>query len=207
MSSHDPTPALLSRMQRVLSSPAANAVRFQLDNVAIHSYMLGYIATAVGDDRVHVRVDGSRANSYNPEFNTINFIFADPDDATIVHESTHAAIDATNPGLAVTVATGEAVAYVAESVYALNAGFDDHTIDDRGIMRAAYVLARQIRAYNAINPSGVYTCPPSDVATLKSALIGSRLAQDFAKSFVQDGLGEGPRRGLIGSMILQSRGK
>jgi hypothetical protein len=205
MGSQDPSPALLTRAQRILTSAPANAIRFRLDNVAIHSYMFGYIGSSIADDRVHIRIDASRGNGYDPAFNTITFTSSDPDTATIVHEATHAVIDATNPGLAVSVATGEAVAYVAESVYALNAGLDDHTIDDRGIMRTAYVLARQIRAFNTTSRTGVFTCPYSDVTALKSALVGSRLAQDFAKSFVQDGLAEGPRRGLIGSMILQSR--
>jgi hypothetical protein len=38
------------------------------------------------------------------------------------HESTHALIDATNPGLEVSVGLGEAAAYLAEAILAINDG-------------------------------------------------------------------------------------
>jgi hypothetical protein len=201
----DANRAIIQRAARILTSPAANALRFRLDNITIHSYMMGYLATRLTDDRVHVTVDSSRSNHYDPGTDTINWNSTSVTDPTIVHESVHAVIDATHVGQTVSVATGEAVAYVAESLYAMNAGDDDHTIDDRNLMRASYVLARQIRAFNTANPSGVFVCPANLVADVKAALMGSALAQPWKTTYLQDGIYEGPRRGLIGMMWLEDQ--
>lgn len=196
---------LRARADSILRKPACNSIRFRLDNVTLHTFMYGYIGHAIANDRVHIRIDGNRGDSYDPGNDTITFGSTDIPDYTIVHEATHAIIDATHSGKTVTVAAGEAVAYVAESLYALNAGHTSHTIDDPRLMRTAYTIARQIRAFNASQSTGVFTVAAGDVTQIKSDLAGSGLRQAFSHGFVQDGIYEGPRRGLIGMMFIESR--
>src|SRR2546423_8403338 len=118
------TSRLRSRAENVLSSPACRAVRFRLDNVAIQTFMYSTIANAIREDRVHMRIGRSR--HYDHLTNTIWLDTADVPPYVIVHEATHAVLDATHVGQNITVGTHEAAAYLAETVYALNAGDSTH---------------------------------------------------------------------------------
>ena len=195
------------RADSILRTQACNSIHFRVDNVTINSYMTGYIGHAILKDRVHLTVDSDHTNNYDHRNDTINFYSLNEPSWAIVHESIHAVIDATHGGKTVTVGTGEAVAYIAETVYALNAGLTSHTIDDHRTMSTAYRIAKQIRAYNASGATGVYTVPQGEVDAMKAALMGSNLRQDFTQGFVQNGIYEGPKRGIIGMMYLEDRKK
>jgi hypothetical protein len=73
--------------------------------------MLGYIGSEILRDKVHVREGGS--NWYDHVSNVRSVDDFDTEPHVIVHEATHAVIDATNPGLIITKGSGEAAAYLA----------------------------------------------------------------------------------------------
>lgn len=179
---------LRSRMARVLRSKACFAIRFRLDNVGIQTYMYSYIADAIVDNRVHVEIGDGHHYDYHP--NTITFDSLDVEPATIVHEATHAVIDATHSGKNITNGAHEASAYLAEALYDMNVD-DDINVDIPHLARPLYLLARQVKAFNASHASGLFVCPQSDTLYIKAILNGARGANDVNRVDRMDGIGDG----------------
>jgi hypothetical protein len=105
---------LRARAATILSSSTCQKIRFKLDNIAIQTFMYSYVAGLIRDDHVHINIGSG--NGYEYESNTITYESVDVSPKAIVHEATHAVIDATNPDKYVTKGTHEAAAYLAESV-------------------------------------------------------------------------------------------
>lgn len=193
------------RAARILKSQACLDIRFQLDKVGIQTFMYSYIGSAISDDKVHLNI--GTGHNYNPATNTITFNAIDVDAPTIVHEATHAIIDATHVGQKFTTGVHEAAAYLAETVYALNANYGSHQIDVPHLAPSLYDLARRIKAFNSQNKSGLFVCPASDTFSIIAILGNSKLGMDVDHTEVMDGINEAPHRGLLGHMALESRKK
>lgn len=88
--------------------------------------------------------------------------------STIVHEATHAVIDADHFNQVVTTGTHEAAAYIAETVFALATNEKGHTLDVSGLRKPLRRIAERIRAFCA-KDSGV--CPISTAKTQQIKLI------------------------------------
>ncbi len=163
--------------------------------------MYSYVAGLVRDDHVHINIGSG--NGYDYVSNTITYNSVDVSPKAIVHEATHAVIDATNPGKEVTKGTHEAAAYLAESVYALLCG-DQPETDVKNLTQPVADLARKVMAFNKSNASGLFACPLSDTEYIKKVLASSQLAGDQGRADKQDGV---PYRsgGLIRQMWLDSR--
>src|SRR5260221_4984324 len=91
-------------MSNTLHSPACRAIRFRVDNVAIQTYMYSYIGDAITNRLIQVDPTGT-GRTYDPASNvlTVDSLHVPP--AVIVHEATHAAINATHQGKRITTGT------------------------------------------------------------------------------------------------------
>jgi hypothetical protein len=112
---------LREKAANVLRSATCTSIRFRLDNVRIERSMYPYIAGAILENRVHIEEGGG--DGYDHTTNTIFFQSTGVQPATIVHEATHAVIDATMKGQNITKGTGEAVAYLAEAQHSVPGTF------------------------------------------------------------------------------------
>lgn len=194
--------SLRLRAQGILKSQACMAIRFKIDNVGIQTFMYAYIADAIYKDQVHIRIGEGRGYDYTS--NTITFDSINVDPPIIVHESTHAVIDATHVGKTITVGTHETAAYLAETLYALNSNYNQHIIDDQNIMRSIYKLARKIQNFNSKHQSGLFSCPPDDILYIKRVLEHSALRMNVNREDKMDGIYQGPKQGLIRQLFLES---
>src|SRR4051812_34436564 len=110
------TQKLRSKIKKTLCTPVCNMIRFELDNVSIRYLHYNYVAGLIERDKIHINV--SDGHSYDHDTDIITFDGENVAPNVIVHEATHAVIDAVNPGLTITKATGELCAYLAETIYA-----------------------------------------------------------------------------------------
>jgi hypothetical protein len=172
------------KIWRTLKTNACTAIRFKLDNVRIQTYMYTYMADAVYNDRVHV-AEG-RGNGYDDETNTLRFLDADPEPYVLVHETTHAIIDATHPGKSISKGAHEASAYLAETIWAIHVG-EEVSLDVARLDRPVYQLAKKVIAFNQKNKSGLYDCHYNDTFEIKAILNGM---YDVSTVRTMDGIGD-----------------
>lgn len=191
MSKESEREQLIQKIDRTLKSRECYAIRFQLENIGIQTYMYSFIAQAIHEDRIHAQV-GSGDN-YNPLTNpsTLTFSFADPPGRTIVHESTHAVIEATHKGRKIARAANEAAAFLAESIYGLYTG--ESMEGYPGYFAPPFFqLAEKVHEFNLNHRSGLFVCPPEDVANLKRLI--STLPYSYGSATQVDtirGIGDG----------------
>jgi hypothetical protein len=146
--------------------------------IHIGSFMYNYIAQVFLDKRIIIKFGDS------PSFNNVTReleIQEDPNDATIVHESTHILIDGCHLGKSITRGEHEAAAYLAESLWALNSN-NDNSIDDIHLRIQCSKLAHKAKEYNSSH-SDAYMCDPADIQYIV-AILGN-LSYDTSKSDVQ----------------------
>ncbi len=186
MASESEIRALRLRTQAILRSQVCQKIRFKLANVQIQTFMYGYIGSAIADDRVHLRV--GNGHNYNPASNTITFDSEEPDAATIVHEATHAVIDATHVGKTITTGVHETSAYLAETMYTLLTGKDPF-LDVPHLTHPVAQLARSVIAFNK-KSNGVYQCSLSETRGIIAILEHSNLRMDTAHTERMDGIGD-----------------
>jgi hypothetical protein len=189
MASEKELKQLRLRVGHVLKSPECLEIRFKMGDILIQRFMYTYIAQAIMDDTVHLDIDDG--NGYDHECNTITYDSLDVGPAAIVHEATHALINATNVGKTITKGMHEAAAYLAEALWALNAG-RDVSVDVPHMDRPLRRLARSIQEFNPSNVSGSYVCPPAEVAYLQAVLASSALGMEINRADRQPGIGDGP---------------
>lgn len=164
---------LRAKAKTLLTSSVCKQIRFKLDNVAIQYLMYGYVAGLIAEDHVHIKVESG--DGYDHVFNTMTFSSADPHAATIVHEATHAVIDATNAGKDVTKGTHETAAYLAETIFSLLSG-DSPDLGVPYLTPPLVELAGKVMAFNKSGKSGLFVCPLTDTEYVKKILASSRLA-------------------------------
>ncbi|MBR1155223.1 hypothetical protein [Bradyrhizobium sp. JYMT SZCCT0428] len=180
-------PSFRSRAKGILTSPACNNIRFKLDNVQIRSFMFGYIGDAIARNRVHIKAEGF--NGYDHESDTIFLVSPDVRPHELVHEATHAVIDATNRGLVISKGPGEAAAYLAETVYSIVTQGEANSLDVPHLTPPVASLARRLIEYNK-DPRRTFTCPASDVTLIKAILGSSKLAGNMARMDTMNGITE-----------------
>jgi len=131
--------------------------------------MYAYIGDAIVDRRIPVELGGG--NGYDPDSDppAIHWELLKVPPKAIVHEATHAVINATHVGSAITKATHEAAAYLAESMFELLSGRDPQT-DVALLTGPATRLAQSAIDFNESNPNATFTCPPPDTVFIKSIL-------------------------------------
>jgi hypothetical protein len=180
------------RMSRILHSKECRAIRFKLDNVTIQTYMYAYIGDAITDRLVQINTATS-GHAYDHLSNTIFVDSHSVAPAVIVHEATHAVIDATHQGKSISVGTHEASAYLAETLYSMACGDDDASVDVPHLDRPLMLLARQVNAFNASHPSGSFVCPDSDVMYIKAIIKSSGLRSNVDRVDTMNGIGQNGR--------------
>jgi hypothetical protein len=171
------------RIVRVLATPACAEIRFKLADVRIYRLRYNYLAGLVQADKVHVDFGGPR---YDYKSKTI-LLDEGEWDATVVHESTHALINISHAGETLTNGVHEASAYVAEALWALNAG-RDVAIDVPHVDIQATRVARKIKDFNARNPVGLYEVEPADYVNIQTLLKISKNGTDVDSKYVQVGV-------------------
>jgi hypothetical protein len=145
---------------RSLKSPILNLVRFQLNNVKIQYLQYNWISDLVVSGKISLTMSAGR--SYDHMTDTLSIDDADAAFNVIVHEATHAIIDACYPGLKITKGTGEACAYLAETVF--NIAWKDEApyLDMNYLTKPVAQLARRVLAFNAGHPQP-YVCDQGSV--------------------------------------------
>jgi hypothetical protein len=190
MASKEATIAKLrARIVGVVATPACADIRFKLANVHIHRFMYNYVAGLIQEDRIHVDTDGNPGYDHNSKTLVLD---EDEPDATIVHESTHALINITHAGKTITKGVHETSAYLAEALWALNAGREiaiDVPVVDRKVGR----LARKIKAFYAGNRMQLYDVEPGDYVDIQQHLAASALKMDINREDVQIGICNGSK--------------
>jgi hypothetical protein len=123
--------SLKKRVVSVLRSPACMSIQFTYVGSTVMGYGYGYVADVIekGGIQIKIRDTGSFTAGYDHRGSTPTFTFsnADPEivsspegSATIVHEATHAVIDAVRKGRTIAFGDNEVAAYLAETIYRIN---------------------------------------------------------------------------------------
>jgi hypothetical protein len=177
------------RAQSILRSATCRKIRFKLDTVNIQTYMYAYIGDAIVNRRINVDLGG---RSYDPDANLLRYDSVNEEPKAIVHEATHAAINATHAGMKLTKATHEAAAYLAESMYEMLSGREAAT-DVSGLTGPVARLARAAIDFNESNKNATFACPRYDTENIKSILMRSGNVGDYTTPKLQPGIGDGAR--------------
>ena len=83
--------------------------------MAIEYLMYNYVANLIEQNKIRIGMSSGRTYNHISDYITFDSVDVGPE--VIVHEATHALIDAVYPGLTITNGTGEACAYLAETIY------------------------------------------------------------------------------------------
>lgn len=167
--------SLRQRTVGILRSKPCMDIKFTMDNITIMGYGYGYISQMIEEENVDFSIGnvGNFTALYNSRNNTFGFKTADigksgdaGERGTIVHEATHAVIDATGKGRTIKYATDEVAAYLAEMIYALNCRDPINTTGP--VAGPLYLLARKVLGWRG---EGVYVCDPADTRPLKATII------------------------------------
>jgi hypothetical protein len=157
----------------VLRSRACMSIEFGISGMSIMPYGYGYVADMLDQGAISIGFAdiGPVTAQYSPSrftFGRNALASASSADgrATIVHEATHAQIDGTHPGKYVDRGDNEMAAYLAETIYRINAG--DPTPDDGYIGAPLVTLARKVIA---LAPDGFYELTPYDYENLKPQIL------------------------------------
>jgi hypothetical protein len=158
---------LRSKTKNILCSTLCNQIRFRLDDIHIDYLMYNYVAGLIDGDKMHIGMDSGR--NYSHETDTLRFESDDIPPWVIVHEATHALIDAVYPGRKVTKGTHEACAYLAETMYSLVLRGEFPDLEIPYLSAPVYRLAKNVMEYNS-NHKDAYVCPSGDVDHIKAIM-------------------------------------
>lgn len=155
---------LRNKAESILRPKPCMDIKFTLSGMTLMGYGYGYVAQMLTDGVIKVVIGQTHGFTarYDSSINTLFFGTRNPGDlgtvdgrGTVVHECTHAVVDATQKGKFVAFGNDEVAAYIAQTVYSLNAG---DTINTVGPLSGPLVkIASKIRAYDA---EGVYQVDP-----------------------------------------------
>jgi hypothetical protein len=167
----------------VLHSSACLNIQFGLKGSYIMPYGYGYVADALAQGAVQIGLadlGNGRNGDYTPgmlRFRRDALSNATSADvrATIVHEATHAVFDGTCPGKTIARADNEFAAYLAESIYRINAG---DPVPGGAYVGAQFdTLARKVIVCTA---DGVYDLLPYDYEDLEPLVMQAYQAEAAA---------------------------
>lgn len=197
--------ALRSRIGQILMSPQCQKINFTFDNVYIDGSSFSYVALSSlqkSGFKVQINATQSSEAMYSPNTNTFVFKKAGYGNAThpfemmtIVHESTHAVIDA--KGRKTLMLANEVCSYIAGALFNQFrkdmelSSFDDGTQPAGGIYREAHEVATKMaRIIKRFNYTGCYNLMSSDtkVAALVAAVKGSSSRYSKNDSYGENGL-------------------
>ncbi len=148
-------------------------IRFSIAGITLMGYGYGYIADMLALDSVHVAIGntGGFTATYDNKSNTITFGTRNPADlgtvdgrGTVIHECTHAVIDAVAKGRSVAYGDDEVAAYLAQTVYSLNAGDKINKVGP--VAGPLYAVASKIRA-----AQGVYVVDPAEIVGVRAQIL------------------------------------
>jgi hypothetical protein len=143
------------------------------------------------DDTVHLAISNARHYDHKTNVLTLDSLNVDP--PVIVHESTHALINATHVGKSIRCGSHETAAYLAESLWALNTD-NDVAVDVPHLNQRMYRLARRVKEFNSQNRMGLFVCDPAEVQYMETLMRISANGTDVDRVDVQLGIGDGPKR-------------
>ena len=163
------TPAfqLRQRTTRILCSTHCNLIRFQLDNVKIESLMYNYVANLIEQNKIRIGMSSGRTYNHISDYITFDSVDVGPE--VIVHEATHALIDAVYPGLTITKGTGEACAYLAETMYSWATIRASRDLEIPHLTTPVSRLAQNALAHNRSHKQA-YVCPPAEIDSIKAVM-------------------------------------
>lgn len=161
-----PEDVLRASAAAILRTRPCLDIAFVFAGISFMGYHYGYVADLIQQDRIHVKVGntGGFTATYDYRWDKITFSSADPAQlaapdarATLVHEATHAVVDLTHKGRSVDYGNNEVAAYIAETLYRLNAdiSFDKYT----PVGGRLYTIATAIKNKKQDGP---YEVDPSD---------------------------------------------
>ena len=164
--------SIIRLMNSILRSDAINHVQFRIASVSVMPYGYGYIADMLQSGTITV-VFNDLGNlvtaAYNKCVITINSngavdLSGPGGRGTLVHESTHAVMDAIGVGKMIDYGDCEVAAYVAQYVYSMASG-DVVNVDGPWGAPSARI------ANSVLNSQGLYDLPPAEYQDLKSTLL------------------------------------
>jgi len=168
----------------ILRSRACLDIAFKNAGVSIMGYGYGYVADMLEQGKVSATVGntGGFTAKYDGRTNTMTFgsdalreALTPSGRGTIVHEATHAVIDAVAPGRTIGYGDEEVSAYLAQTIYALNRRDPINRVGP--LAGPAYEIAERIRNFRG--DKGIYECTPSEVFGMRAVILQvyGRLAQ------------------------------
>lgn len=151
-----------------------------------------YIAQVIREGR-YIQTTIGNGSGYDDTSNLHRLIFPSESPAarTIVHESTHAVIDATHKGKQIVKGVNEAAAFLAEAIYGMYTG---ESMDGYPgyFAHAVHRLAEQVHEFNVKHASGLFVCPSGDVMNLRALIAGLPLMYGTANQVeTMKGIGDG----------------
>ena len=169
-----PAEILKARVINVLRSPACLDIQFTIAGSTIMGYGYGYVADMIKQDGIRIRIGntGAFTASYDHHGSTPTFVFGDPSivsspdgRATIVHEATHAVIDAVRKGRTIAFGDNEVAAYLAETIYRMN------TNSPLTGPLAPFLIPVARRIKSCPPDKRVYVVRPEEVAEARSRIL------------------------------------
>jgi hypothetical protein len=178
---------LREQVGKILTSDACQKINFTLENVRVDGSDYYYVAlallnTTLGPSHVKFEIDSTIAAQAQYRIRANTFVFRtagvafDKGDGhqAIVHESTHAVIDAKSAKTKILRITNEMAAYIAGGLY--NVFTSNNANDNFPIYREAHAIAETMNKQILLwNYSGAYAISASRVAALRSAILANTL--------------------------------
>jgi hypothetical protein len=174
----------------VLATPHTLKIRFEVANVSITRFMYHTIASSIADGTINV-VEGD-GEAYYHDTDTLMVGSLKPPAVRLVHEATHAIIDATLKGRFVRRGIHELAAYLAESIWAISTGIRP-SLDIPTLDRPMRALAEEVVAHNA-NPKNVrlYQVSMASTRDLQAIMENSEARMVTGNVEKMDGIGSRP---------------
>jgi hypothetical protein len=190
MATDEEIKTLRGKIASVLATPHTFKIRFEVANVSITRFMYHAIASSIADGTINV-VEGD-GEAYYHDTDTLMVGSLNPPSVRIVHEATHAIIDATLKGKWVRRGVHELAAYLAESIWAVSTGTWPG-LDIAPLDRPMRALAQEVVAYNA-NPKNVrlYQVSPENTRDLQLIMENSKARMVTGNVEKMDGIGGRP---------------
>ena len=164
---------LRKRVVNVLRSQACMQIQFNVAGSTVMGYGYGYVADVIEQGGIKIKIGntGAFTASYDHQGSTPTFVFGDPamvsspeGRATIVHEATHAVIDAVRKGRTMAFGDNEVAAYLAEALYRINTGAPL----TGPLVPKLMPVVRKIRSFPG---PGVYDVKPDEIAEARAFIL------------------------------------
>jgi hypothetical protein len=160
----------------LLRSRSVKAIRFRIDGSTIMAYGYGYLADMIDQKSVQIvfgDTGGFTASFRHDPGSPAQLVFApdfswnDDSMGTVVHEATHAVVDAVRVGRPISYGDNEVAAYVAETLFKLNKGLPVNKVGP--ISGPLFALVSAIQQYGDRDPP--FNIDQSNDQTLRVAIL------------------------------------